>query len=295
MEMNPMHDSHRLDGLTAWVTGSSRGLGRVMATELCRLGAAVAVHGTRFDSPKSFGEGDTMEQVARDIASDAAAANASSTDKSATAGRTMPIWGDVTSEPEVKRMANEIRARLGRIDIMVTNAGGDIGAGGTGIGKGGRPDPDDCIAIPLADIEAVMDRNVMSCILCCREVAPEMIARKHGRIITIGSIAGTSGRDEGAIYAVAKAAVHQYTRCLATQLRPHNVTVNCVAPGGTVTNRFLVIHKIDKTKLVEEGTLDRYGRPHEIASAVAFLASEAGAFISGQVLRVDGASQCWPG
>jgi 3-oxoacyl-[acyl-carrier protein] reductase len=253
-----------------------------MATELCRLGAAVAVHGTRFDSPRSFGEGESMEQVARDVAAEAG-------------GTTMPIWGDVTDEAEVKRMAAEIRARLGKIDILVTNAGGDIGAGGTSVGKGGRPDPDDCIGIPLADIKAVMDRNLLSCILCCREVAPEMQARRHGRIITIGSIAGTVGRDEGSIYAVAKAAVHEYTRCLAMQLRPHNVTVNCVAPGGTVTNRFLVIHKIDQGKLIEEGTLDRYGRPHEIASVVAFLASDDARFISGQVIRVDGASQCWPG
>ncbi len=121
-----------------------------------------------------------------------------------------------------------------------------------------------------------------------------MMARKLGRIITIGSIAGTFGRDDGAIYAVAKAAVHEYTRCLALQLRPYNIPVNCVAPGGTVTNRFLVIHDIEQEKLIEEGTLVRYGRPREVADAVAFLASEEGRFISGQVLRVDGGSQCWP-
>jgi len=270
-----------LAGQVAWVTGSSRGLGRVMATQLCRMGAQVAVHGTRPDSPKSFGEGESMDQVARDVAAEAG-------------GSTLPVWGDVTDEAEVKRMAAAIRDRFGRIDILVTNAGGDIGAGGTAVGRGGRPSPDDCVGIPLADVRAVLDRNLLSCILCCREVAPEMIARKGGRIITVGSIAGTYGRDDGAIYAVAKAAVHEYTRCLAVQLRPHNVPVNCVAPGGTVTNRFLVIHDIESGKLVEEGTLDRYGRPQEVASVIAFLASDAGRFISGQVIRVDGASQTWP-
>jgi 3-oxoacyl-[acyl-carrier protein] reductase len=272
---------HALAGQVAWVTGSSRGLGRVLATKLCALGAQVAVHGTRPDSPKSFGEGDSMEQVARDVAA-------------AAGGIAMPVWGDVTDEAGVKRMADAIRTRFGRIDILVANAGGDIGAGGTGVGRGGRPSPDDCVGIPLADIRAVLDRNLLSCILCCREVAPGMMARKAGRIITIGSIAGTFGRDDGAIYAVAKAAVHEYTRCLALQLRPYNVPVNCVAPGGTVTNRFLVIHDIEQDKLVEEGTLVRYGRPHEVASVVAFLASEEGRFISGQVIRVDGGSQCWP-
>jgi 3-oxoacyl-[acyl-carrier protein] reductase len=270
-----------LAGQVAWVTGSSRGLGRVMATKLCQLGAAVAIHGTRFDSPRSFDEGESMEQVARDVAAEAG-------------GEAMPVWGDVTDEAEVKRMVDAVQARLGPIDILVANAGGDIGAGGTVAGRGGRPNPDDCIGIPLLDIRAVLDRNLLSCILCCRAVAPGMMARKHGRIITIGSIAGTFGRDDGAIYAVAKAAVHEYTRCLAVQLRPYNVPVNCVAPGGTVTNRFLVIHNIDQGKLIEEGTLDRYGRPHEIASVVAFLASEEGRFISGQVIRVDGGSQCWP-
>lgn len=270
-----------LEGQTAWITGSSRGLGRVMASQLAAMGANVAVHGTRPESPKSFGEGESMQQVAQDIATE-------------TGGTTMPVWGDVTDEGEVKRIAGEVRERFGKIDILVCNAGGDIGAGGTGAGRGGRPSPDDCIGIPLADIRAVMDRNLLSCILCCREAAPEMIQRKHGRIITIGSIAGCYGRDDGAIYAVAKAAVHEYTRCLATQLRPHNVPVNCVAPGGTVTERFLVIHDIEQRKLAEEGTLDRYGRPSEVASVVAFLASEAGRFISGQVIRVDGASQCWP-
>jgi 3-oxoacyl-[acyl-carrier protein] reductase len=270
-----------LAGQVAWVTGSSRGLGRVMATKLCQLGAAVAVHGTRFDSPRSFDEGESMEQVAQDIAAEAGC-------------NTMPIWGDVTDEAEVKCMADAVEARLGPIDILVTNAGGDIGAGGTGVGRGGRPNPDDCIGIPLPDIRAVLDRNLLSCILCCRAVAPGMMARKRGRIITIGSIAGTFGRDDGAIYSVAKAAVHEYTRCLAVQLRPYNVSVNCVAPGGTVTNRFLVIHNIDQGKLVEEGTLDRYGRPHEIASVVAFLATDEGRFVSGQIIRVDGGSQCFP-
>ncbi|MBI3462045.1 MAG: SDR family oxidoreductase [Planctomycetes bacterium] len=276
-----MPDKQALAGQVAWVTGSSRGLGRVMATTLCGMGAKVAVHGTRPDSPRSFGEGESMEQVARDIAAEAGST-------------TMPIWGDVTDEAEVKRMAEAIRKRFGKIDILVTNAGGDIGVGGTGVGRGGRPQPDDCVGVPLPDIRAVLDRNLLSCILCCREVAPELIARKAGRIITIGSIAGLFGRDDGAIYAVAKAAVHEYTRCLATQLRPYNVTVNCVAPGGTVTNRFLMIHDIDQSKLVEVGTLNRYGRPSEIASVVAFLASDAGRFISGQVIRVDGGGQCWP-
>src|SRR5262245_20040487 len=124
-----------LAGRVAWVTGSSRGLGRVMAARVCTMGAAVAIHGTRFDSPRSFGEGESMEQVARDVAAQ-------------TGGTTMPIWGDVTDEAEVKRMAGAIRGRLGRIDILITCAGGDIGAGGTGTGRGGRPSADTWLGLP---------------------------------------------------------------------------------------------------------------------------------------------------
>src|SRR5947209_8032809 len=118
-----MAAERELTGKVAWVTGSSRGLGRVIATLLCKMGARTAIHGTRFDSPRSFNEGDTMEQVARDVAAEAG-------------GETMPVWGDVTDEAEVKRMADAIRAKWGRIDILVANAGGDIGAGGTAVGRG---------------------------------------------------------------------------------------------------------------------------------------------------------------
>ncbi len=270
-----------LTGQTAWITGSSRGLGRVMAEELVRLGGNVALHGTRPDSPSTFGEGETMQQLAEDVAT-------------VGPGQTMACWGDVTSEDDVRRNADEIRSRFGQIDILVCCAGGDIGAGGTGVGKGGRPENDDCLNITLEDLRSVMDRNLLGSILCCREVAPEMIERQAGRIITIGSIAGCSGRTYGAIYSVAKAALHEYTRCLADQLRPANIPVNCVAPGGTVTERFLRINPVEDEKLVEAGTLERYGRPGEVASVVGFLCTEGGQFISGQVIRVDGGGQTFP-
>jgi 3-oxoacyl-[acyl-carrier protein] reductase len=276
-----MTNTRPLEGQVAWITGSSRGLGRVMATHLGRLGASVAVHGTTPTSARAFDEAESLDQVARDVAAE-------------TGGRVLAVWGDVTDAEAVAAAAAKIRGEFGRIDILVANAGGDIGAAGTLGPEGGKPEPNDGVFISIPDMRAVLDRNLLSCILVCREVAPEMMARRDGRIVTIGSIAGTSGRADGAIYAVAKAAVHAYTRCLAAQLRPYNVTVNCVAPGGTLTARFRATGQASPEVLAKGETLEGYGQPEDIARAVEFFATAAGRHVSGQVLRVDGGAQIWP-
>ena len=158
----------------------------------------------------------------------------------------------------------------------------------------GKPVTNDAVFISPQDTQAVINRNLLTCILACQAVAPEMMERKEGWILNIGSIAGLSGRQSGAIYGAAKAAVHAYTRALADQLRPFNVYANCIAPGPIVTPRFIASRPIDESKNIPEGTLERYGTPMEIAKAVEFFVTSDSSYITGQVLRVDGGGELWP-
>ena len=272
MTENPA--ARTLTGKVALVTGAGRGLGRAFAERLAAMGADVAIHGMRENGPAEYGEGSTLTAVAEGVAT-------------AHSVRTVRILGDLTVAADIARVVKNTTQQLGAIDILVHNAGGDIAA------RGGKPDPNDAVNIREEDVRAVLDRNLLSTILTCQAVAREMMPRRQGRIVTIGSVAAFKGRSHGAIYAVAKAGMTHYTRCLADQLRSYDITVNCIAPGDTRTGRFMGTRAVDENRMVETGTLDRIATVDEVARVVEAFAGPLGAFVSGQVLRVDGAGQCW--
>ena len=264
-----------LEGQVALVTGAGRGLGRSFAEHLAALGCAIGVHGLREHGPAEYGEGTTLTDTAREIAEKYGV-------------RTVRVLGDLSKNEDVIRIVQTVEQELGPLDILVHNAGGDIAA------AGGKPNPNDAVFIKEEDVRSVIDRNLLSTVFICQQTARGMMERRHGRIVTISSIAAFKGISTSVIYATAKAAVVEYTRCLAAQLREYNVTVNSIAPGDTRTGRYLGTRKVDETKLVEDGTLDRIGLVVEVTRVVEFFAGPLGQFVTGQVLRVDGGSQIWP-
>ena len=262
-------------GQVALVTGSGRGLGRMIAETLLKGGAHVALHDISEDAPAAFGESPSLTALAADLSARGP-------------GKVTAVIGDISKEADVAALVKKVEDTLGPISILVNCAGGDIAA------KGGKPNPNDALNISLEDAHAVMNRNFIGTMLMCRAVVPGMAARSAGSVINFGSLNGHVGVSPEVVYGCAKAAILHYTRCLALEMRPKGVRVNAVSPGPTTTARFLATRTTDPSKM-EGVSLERYAKPQEIADAVAFLASDAAGFVDGQVLRVDGGMTLFAG
>jgi 3-oxoacyl-[acyl-carrier protein] reductase len=262
-------------GAVALVTGSGRGLGRMIAETLLKGGAAVALHDINEEAPAAFGESPSLTALAEELSRRGGA-------------KVVAVTGDISKESDVAALVKKIETALGPISILVNCAGGDIAA------KGGKPNPNDALNISLEDAHAVMNRNFIGTMLMCRAVVPGMVTRKKGAVINFGSLNGHIGVSPEVVYGCAKAAILHYTRCLALEMRPHGVRVNAVSPGPTTTARFLATRQTDPS-MMEGVSLERYAKPSEIAGAVAFLASDQAGFVNGQVLRVDGGMTLFAG
>ena len=240
-----------LDGQVALVTGATRGIGRAIAQELARAGATVI--GTA-----------TTDEGAAKIAEYLAAGNHPGTG----------LKLDVADGAAIDAALAEIEGRFGAVGILVNNAG---------ITR-------DNLLLRMKDDEwdAVMATNLKAAFRLAKGVLRGMMKARHGRIIQIGSVVGTSGNPGQANYAAAKAALIGFTKSLAQEVGSRNITINCIAPGFIDTDMTKALPEAQRAKLLEKIPLGRLGSPEDIAHAVAYLASARAGYITGATLHVNG-------
>ncbi len=237
----------------ALVTGSSRGLGAVIARRLAHDGLAVAVNGRRGDGQ--------VGDVGRGIRDDGGVAEG--------------FYADVTDEQQVAELVAAITGRFGPLDVLVLNATG--------------PQPEALVTeVAWADHLAQLDFFVKSPVLLGRAVLPGMQARRYGRIVSIDSEVAHSPPPGRSAYAAAKNAQIGLTRSWARELAPFGITVNTVAPGFIPVERHADVPDEVKDAYLASVPAGRMGTPGDIAHAVSFLASEGAGFITGQRIVVDG-------
>lgn len=247
-------DRFRMDDRVALITGGNRGLGKAMADALAEAGANVVVTSRSAD------------------------------EAAAVAGQLEAQYGqacrgyacDVTNPADIQALVANVIAEFGKIDALINNAGINI--------RGPIE------AISLEEFHQVQDTNVTGMWLLCREVAPHMKARRYGRVINVGSMLSVVAMPDRTLYATSKGAVLQFTRALALEWAPWNITVNAMLPGpfGTEMNRPLLEDPEKYQAFVSQVPLGRWGELEEIGGLALFLASDASSFVTGAGITIDG-------
>jgi NAD(P)-dependent dehydrogenase (short-subunit alcohol dehydrogenase family) len=243
-----------LTGKVAVVTGSSKGIGRAIAARLAEHGAQVTISSRRAAA---------CEEVA-------AALNARR------AGSAIAVPANISSKADLQRLMDETRAAFGKIDILVCNAASNPYYGPLG-------------GISDEAFRKILDNNIISNHWMVQMVAPEMQERRDGAIIIVSSIGGLRGSAVIGAYNISKAADFQLARNLAQDLSPSNIRVNCIAPGLVKTDFARALWDgPGGEERINATPLRRLGEPDDIAGAAVFLASRAGAWMTGQAIVVDG-------
>jgi 3-oxoacyl-[acyl-carrier protein] reductase len=235
---------------TAFVTGASRGIGRACALGLARAGARVVAAAR--DQAK-------LEEVAAEIR--------------ALGGEVCTVPIDLASGDSIKAAFAAVK-EFGRIDILVNNAG---------ITRDGL-----AVRMKKDDWDDVIATNLTGAFLCVQQVLQGMMKERWGRIINISSLVAEAGNPGQANYVASKAGLIGLTKSLAQEIGSRNITVNAVAPGFIDTDMTAVLSEELKQNMLGHIPLKRFGKPEEIAAAVRFLASDDAAYITGQVLGVNG-------
>jgi NAD(P)-dependent dehydrogenase (short-subunit alcohol dehydrogenase family) len=252
--MNQLFD---LSGKAALITGGSKGLGKAMARAFATHGADV------FISSRNENE---LKSAIKEITA-------------GTKVRSGYCVADLSKRPESARLAKAAIEALGKVDILINNAGSNV--------------PQAIDQIKDADWDRIIELNFSSCMAMSRAVVPGMKERRWGRIVHISSIMGLGSKENRHAYSGTKAALIGMCRAMAVELGPYNITVNCIAPGPFLTDLpGTLLSDEEKRRFADRTALGRWADPKELAGPALLLVSDAGSYITGETLVVDGGTLC---